>query len=215
MTSHLRRGFQRLAIWAQRGSRDTKWLLYERAFPPRRGESVLDVGVSALDDLPGENYFLRSYPYPDQVTAVGIDDLNDLARRYPSVTFIQADGRALPFEDGAFDVVHCNAVIEHVGAEEDQRLLVAELVRVAHGGLVTTPNRWFPIETHCRLPFLHWLPRPLVFRLSRLLREPGLHWWLLGRGGMRRMFPSTVELELERTKVFGWPLTIVAIFSRQ
>src|SRR5262245_59929077 len=207
--------FTRLAVSVQRGSRDTKWLLYQRAFPPRRGERVLDVGVSALDDLPGENYFLRSYPFLDQITAVGIDDLDDLSRRYPDVTFLQADGRALPFADGAFDVVHCNAFIEHVGGEEDQMRLVTELVRVARGGFVTTPNRWFPIETHCRLPLLHWLPRPLAFRLSRWLREPGLHWWLLGPRGMRGMFPAAVELELERTTVLGWPLTIVAIFSRR
>jgi hypothetical protein len=62
---------------------------------------------------------------------------------------------------------------------------------------------------------LHWLPRPIVFRLSRLLREPDLHWWLLGQGGLRRLFPSTVEVELERTTILGWPLTIVAIFSRR
>lgn len=207
--------FKRLSVRVQRGSRETKWLQYQRAFPPRRGERVLDVGVSALDDLPGENYFLRSYPFADQLTAVGIDDLADLELRYPGVTFVCADGRALPFEDGAFDVVHCNAVIEHVGGEEEQRRLVAELVRVARGGFVTTPNRWFPIEVHCRVPILHWLPRPIVFRLSRLLREPGLHWWLLGRSGMQRMFPSTIDLKLERTTVLGWPLTIVAIFGRR
>ena len=30
-------------------------------------------------------------------------------------------------------------------------------MRVGRSGMVTTPNRFFPIETHTLLPFVHWL----------------------------------------------------------
>jgi len=154
----MRAALSTAALQYQAGSRSSKWELYRRSFPPRRGERVLDLGVSALDDLPGENYFVRRYPYPDQLTAVGIDDLSELQERYPEVTFVRADGRRLPFAEGSFDVVHSNAVIEHVGEHEDQEQFVAELVRVGRAGFVTTPNRWFPIETHCKLPVLVRFP---------------------------------------------------------
>ena len=45
------------------------------SFPPEAGGRILDVGMSQHDDLPGENYFLRRYPRPEQLTAVGIDDI--------------------------------------------------------------------------------------------------------------------------------------------
>jgi hypothetical protein len=96
------------------------------------------------------NYFLGRYPYLDQLTAVGLDDLSELELRYPDVTFVRADGRELPFPDRSFDVVHSNAVVEHVGAREEQQRFLAELVRVSRSGFVTTPNRWFPIQTYCR-----------------------------------------------------------------
>ena len=35
---------------------------------------------------------------------------------------------------------------------------MSEALRVAPRAFVTTPNRWFPIEVHTRLPLVHWLP---------------------------------------------------------
>jgi SAM-dependent methyltransferase len=198
-----------LAVSTQARSRATKWELYERLFPPVRGERVLDVGVSALDALPGENYFLDRYPYPEQLTAVGIDDLTGLHGRHPGVTFVQADGRDLPFPDKSFDVVHANAVVEHVGRRPEQARFAAELVRVGRSVFMTTPNRWFPIETHSMLPFLHWLPRPAVERIARAIREPDLTWWLLGRREFKALFPEDVSLRLYTTRTLGMPMTLV------
>jgi len=71
----------------------------------------------------------------------------------------RADGRELPFADGEFDRGFSNAVVEHVaGGRDGQRLFVHELCRVARRVFVTTPNRWFPLEVHTLLPFVHWLP---------------------------------------------------------
>ncbi len=68
---------------------------------------------------------------------------------------VRADGRELPFADGAFDLGFSNAVVEHVaGGREGQRRFVHELCRVAQRVFVTTPNRWFPLEVHTLLPFV-------------------------------------------------------------
>lgn len=193
-------------------SREAKWETYCRAFPPRRGERVLDVGVSRLDDLPGENYFLRRYPFPKQLTGVGVDDLSGLRSRYPGVRFVQADGRELQFEDKAFDVVHSNAVVEHVGSRREQERFVSELVRVAKAGFITTPNRWFPIEAHLRLPLVHWLPRPATLAV---LRGLGASWhvWLLSPRSFKALFPPDVELTLFRQRMGGLTATLLVLFD--
>jgi hypothetical protein len=193
-------------------SRERKWRLYEQVFSPRRGERVLDVGVSKFDDLPGENYFLRRYPFSEQVTAVGIDDLSGLSARYPGVTFVRADGRALPFEDKSFDVVHCNAVVEHVGAYADQSQFVTELVRVAKAGFVTTPSRWFPIETHTRLPLVHWLPRRALLPTVRRLGHDEWPIWLLSKTSFRRLFPPSADVRISAQRFVGWPATLIFVF---
>src|SRR5207302_6536854 len=73
--------------------------------------------------------------------------------------WVAGDGRALPFRDGAFDVVFSNSVIEHVGDAGSQARFAREIARVGRGYWVQTPNRWFPVESHLLTPFIHWLPR--------------------------------------------------------
>ncbi|MGZ5817781.1 MAG: methyltransferase domain-containing protein [Burkholderiaceae bacterium] len=80
----------------------------------------------------------------------------------------------LPFGDGSFDWVFCDAVIEHVGGSERQYLLLKELMRVARKGIfVTTSNRWHPIEFYTALPLLHWLPISIWKRVLQFLGKEG------------------------------------------
>lgn len=72
--------------------------------------------------------------------------------------FQVADGRDLPLPDDYTDMVLANAVIEHVGDESDQRRFVSEQTRVGRSWVITTPNRWFPVEAHTSKVLLHWSP---------------------------------------------------------
>ncbi len=69
--------------------------------------------------------------------------------------WVKADGRKLPFGNNSFDFVFSNAVIEHVGNEEDQLDFVNEHNRVGKNWVFTTPNRLFPIESHTQIVLLH------------------------------------------------------------
>lgn len=134
-------------------------------------ESILEVGVTSDRSYPASNYLLSWYPHKERLIAVGLDDASYIEQAHPGVRFLFADGKALPFADGAFDVVHSSAVIEHVGSRAEQARFIRELSRVACRLVcLTTPNRWFPIEVHTGLPLLHWLP-PATFRA--VLAETG------------------------------------------
>jgi SAM-dependent methyltransferase len=136
---------------------------------PTAKDKVLDLGATSLPD-PQENMFELYYPFPANITAAGVEDCSFLEKRYLGLKFVRVSARApLPFKDDAFDVGFCNAAIEHVGSREDQRFFLSELIRVSKKCFVTTPNRWFPVELHTRLPFVHWLPRPLFSKLLSLL----------------------------------------------
>jgi hypothetical protein len=77
-----------------------------------------------------------------------------------------------PFEDGAFDWVFCDRVIEHMGNSERQSHLLKELLRIARKGIfVTTPNRWHPFEFYTALPLIHWLPASWWRRILRLFGQ--------------------------------------------
>jgi hypothetical protein len=70
--------------------------------------------------------------------------------------YVACDGRHLPFADRSFDLVLSNAVIEHVGQADEQALLLREHARVGRHWVATTPNRWFPVESHTRVLLRHW-----------------------------------------------------------
>ena len=151
-------------------SRRRKLSLFMALMQPDASTTVLDVGVDevSLGDPGGEsgcrthNFLEERYPWAERLTAVGLHDGALFRERYPAVAYVQGDACALPFPDGAFDVVHSNAVIEHVGGRERQETFVREALRVGRRVFLTTPNRWFPIEVHTRLPLVHWLPEPLA-----------------------------------------------------
>jgi hypothetical protein len=180
----------RAASRASLRSRERKLRLFLDTFAPGPETSVLDVGVtdSGYGGTYGTDNFLEAmYPWPERITAVGITPLERFAEAFPRVRRVTADGRALPFADGEFELGFSNAVVEHVGGLDDQRALVRELCRVARRVFVTTPNRWFPVEVHTLLPLVHWLPRGAQPASLDEIR-------LLGPSGFRALFPYPVRI---------------------
>ncbi len=137
---------------------------------PSAADFVLDIGVTSDRSYENSNYFEALYPHKHRIIAGGVQDASFLETDYPGVRYVQADGLAMPFADGTFDLVHSSAVLEHVGSIERQAQMIAECLRVARRGVcLTTPNRWFPIEFHTQLPLVHWLPKPICRRIFRAL----------------------------------------------
>lgn len=191
-------------------SRKRKLRLLLEELRPTPETTILDVGADALGFGEGGgcgtlNFLEEMYPWPERITALGLHDGEGFAERYPSIRYVQGDACALPFEDGAFDIVFSNAVIEHVGGRERQRALVLEALRVGRRVFITTPNRWFPVEVHTRLPLVHWLPDPVSHSVYRAL---GMGFAteneLLSRRRLASLFPG-------RVRVLNLGLTLVAI----
>lgn len=178
-----------------------------REFLLRNGRRILDIGGTTL-------YWRR----------VGIDFLE---RNGFSITLVNiagpelgegpfealiGDGTALDFPDRAFDVVHSNSVIEHVGSDAKIADFAREVRRLAPAYYVQTPNRYFPIDPHFYpLPGFQFLPRAAKIAALRHLpiatagriADPAVaadaidHTRLLSAGAMRRRFPDG-ELRFER-----------------
>ena len=78
---------------------------------------------------------------------VGVDsnpEVLALARRRtadePVIEMVAADARALPFDDGAFDVAHCSLLLHHLDPPDAVRTL-GELRRVSTRGIVINDLR--------------------------------------------------------------------------
>jgi hypothetical protein len=187
----------------------------------RPAETLLDIGVTSDQTYETSNYVEAWYPHKDKITAVGVDDASFLEQRYPGLTYHQADGRRLPYPESSFDVVHSSAVLEHVGSFESQRQFIEELTRVAKRVVfLTTPNRWFPIEFHTVLPFVHWLPKPWFRRMLSGTRyeffasEENLN--LLGRGELLKLCSGLhgCSVFLESQRLLGIPSNLLVTIEK-
>ena len=191
-------------------SRRRKLRLFLDELHPTQDTSVLDVGADELGFGEGDgcgtlNFFEELYPWPERITALGLQDGSAFRARYPRIHYVQGDACVLPFADGEFDVVFSNAVIEHVGNAARQRLFVSEALRVGCRVFLTTPNRRFPIEVHTRLPFVHWLPDGLAHRAYEAAGKgfaKDVH--LLSKQRLESLFPG-------RVRIVNLGLTLVAI----
>lgn len=123
--------------------------------------------------------------------------------------FSAGDACRLPFQDDSFDYVVSNAVIEHVGGPERARLMLSESRRVARrGAFHTTPDRWFPVETHTQVPLIHWLPRQWQRQAFTRAGKPFWntdYYWLYGRRSLSLLDPSFTVHRMNRlTLVTTW-----------
>jgi SAM-dependent methyltransferase len=197
-----------LAARASLWNRRRKLALFMQTIRPGPQTRVVDVGVgdTPFGTEPGvaatHNFFEALYPWPEQITAVSDVPLPNFAEAFPAIRTVVANGLELPFADDEFDVAFSNAVVEHVGGREEQRRFVAELCRVAPRVFVSTPNKWFPVETHTLVPFAHWLPRDAADHTMRLLRRGD---WdqveLLSKQGLLALFPPIVRARTVEARI--------------
>jgi SAM-dependent methyltransferase len=148
--------------------------------------ALTDIGGTHLLDLGcGDGtYTRRLAEHFDRVTGVDVEpERLEMFRAEVAGTPLadrlvihQMAGEQLDLPDATFDVVTMIEVIEHVASVEQT---LAEVHRVLTPGgrlLLTTPNTWFPFETHGFFfrgrrrppqygPFLTWVP-PLHRRMA-------------------------------------------------
>jgi hypothetical protein len=180
------------------------------------GGKILDAGVSSKAQVPGENVFLETFRFPGQCyTALGVQDLTELSEIHPDKRFVTYDGRVFPFEDNEFDWVFSNAVIEHVGNNVDQVIFLNEMLRVARNVFFTTPNKYFPVESHTNALFLHWLPGNIFHDWC----AKNCPYWtkenlqLLGHEDLLKVIKASnaTYSQVISNRMLGWPMTFTAV----
>jgi hypothetical protein len=186
---------------------------------PKDNDKILEVGVANHEYSSVDNFLIKKYPYPENITALGIGGFSEFQKKYPAVKAITYDGKLFPFRNKEFDIAHSNAVIEHVGRFEDQELFLKEIVRVSKRGMITTPNKYFPIEIHTRVPFLHWGPKNLFEKVLNLIGKSwaiGNYMNLLSRNELERLIQHTdiKTYKIINNRLLGMTMTFTAIWWR-
>jgi SAM-dependent methyltransferase len=187
---------------------------------PEPESKILDLGVTADRELPESNYFEKYYPHKSNITAASIEDASFLEHKYKGLKFIKIqEGESLPFGNDAFDILICSAVLEHVGERSAQRQFVIEALRVSKSFFFTTPNKWFPVEIHTMVPFIHWFPRKIH---QAILKALGFHFFaktenlnLLSSMTLSSLFPKNTNINLIHKRVIGFSSNLIVYGTKK
>lgn len=203
-----------------------RWQIFLDWHTPQPDEIVLDLGG-------GDGAALaKLYPHPENIVLADIDraKIDYGVKKYGLKGSLLLDESGnIPLGSKSIDVVFCNSVIEHVTVDKNQiwRLksgsrfkefalkrqgkMASEIIRVGKKYWVQTPYRHFPFETHTWLPFIQYLPRPLLVETIRFLnlfwiKKTSPEFYLLSKSEARSLFPQS---EIIFEKVFGLPKSLI------
>jgi hypothetical protein len=133
-------------------------------------KNLLDVGTTPIFDE-FNNILLHSFKNRNNITSLSNLNCLVLKKKFKKVKFIKGDARRMKFKENNFDTVYSSATIEHVGSRSSQLKFIKECYRVSRKDVfITTPNKFYPIEFHTKIPLLHFLPsviyRKILFYLG-------------------------------------------------
>lgn len=200
-------------------NRKRKYEVLMQVADPTPLTTVLDVGYTDEEYRPSDNFLEKHYPHPEMITALGVVEPMKFAKRYPQVRAVCYDGRIFPFEDKEFDVCSSNAVIEHVGGWEEQILFLKEIKRTSRLALITTPNKYFPVELHTRAIFLHYFPKRIFDAYLRLIGKKwatGSYMNLLSISQMRKLLKAAGidNYKIIKNRLLGLTVDFVVVFGK-
>jgi len=132
--------------------------------------SLLDIGTTADQDE-SHNIILYKTQNNKNISCLSDQDISFLREKFTNVKeFYIGDAKKTEFDNESFDIAYSSATIEHVGSFQEQIDFVKECLRISKKQVfITTPNRFYPIDFHTKIPFLHWLPKKIHRKILNLI----------------------------------------------
>lgn len=180
--------------------------------------TVLDVGVSNIEHNNQINMFLNEFRFSsDKYTGLAVENMDEIRKKHLDKRFVEYPGGIFPFLDNEFDWAFSNAVIEHVGNRDDQILFLNEMMRVSNRVFFTTPNKFFPVESHTNVLFRHWNDK--IF--YKWCQKHNPYWSvsnlvLLDFDSLDDLMKHSAakNYKIYRNRFMGWTMTFTVICSR-
>jgi predicted SAM-dependent methyltransferase len=152
-------------------NREKIYKIFQKNIYLNKSYTLIDIGTSPILEE-SENMILKKYKWKDRITCLSNQNCSILKKKYKNTQFLNGDAKEMRFKNNKFDIVHCSATIEHLGSSRDQLKGLKEMYRISKKYLfITTPNRFFPIEMHTKLPFLHFLPKKIFRKIIKFLGD--------------------------------------------
>lgn len=173
-TSFTRRIWQLFGSTADKRA-DYLWKLYHKAATTKCEGKYLDIGCGL-----GQNAIVFGQDC-QSIHCLDIDNENVTEcqatfrlKGINKVSFYQGDAQALPFRAAIFDRVSMISVIEHVASQEHAVQEASRVLKPRGELILQVPDKYFFVDLHTGIPFLHCLPLSIRRQLLAKLGYRGL-----------------------------------------
>jgi|TARA_B110000503_G_C7154753_1_gene416816 hypothetical protein len=181
--------------------------------------SYLDIGTTQDENYPSSNYLNKKFNFIKKHNSVSDQKIHN--KRFSntlqkSITENFSKSMISTFKS---DFVISNATIEHVGSCGNQKKMIDNMIKLSNNIVVIqTINRFFPIETHTKLPLLHFLPKKIHRKILKFLGhdyyslEKNLN--MLSYNDMSNIlkdFKNKIDYKIYRIFTFGFVSNILVI----
>ena len=133
-------------------------------------EDALDIGTTNDIENKSSNYLIKNLSNIKIYKSISDQKINDnffskTLKKSITDQFLDSEIQSMKS-----DVVISNATIEHVGSFGNQKKMLLNIILLSKKFfIITTPNRWHPIDFHTKLPFLHYFPKKIHRKILKML----------------------------------------------
>ena len=174
-------------------------------------DSCLDVGTTDDFNNQSSNLIIKNLPEINILKSISDQKINHPLFNLNLKRSITEDFTNDEILKMSSDLVISSATIEHVGNKKNQVKMIKNMINLSKKYFViTTPNRFYPIDFHTQLPLIHWLPKNIhrillkVVGLKYYDREENLN--LLSKNDLKKMmknFDNKVDYKIKTINLLG------------
>ena len=178
---------------------------------------ALDIGTTSDDKNASSNIVIKNIKNIEKFKCISDQIVNsDFFHKSlnKSITEKFSENELYDFSS---DLVVSNATIEHVGNTLNQKKMLENIIKLTKKiFILTTPNRFYPIELHTKIPLIHWFPKSIYRKILKILglsfyaNEENLN--LLSVNELKKMLDNyKIIYEIKFIKLFFFKSNIIII----
>ena len=178
---------------------------------------ALDIGTTSDDKNASSNIIIKNIKNIDNFKCISDQIINSNFFNKKLKKSITEEFSEKELYEFSSDLVISNATIEHVGGELKQKKMLENIIKLTKKiFIITTPNRFYPIELHTKIPLLHWFPKPIYRKILKIIglpfyaNEENLN--LLSADELKKMLNNQkITYEIKFLKLFFFKSNIIII----
>ena len=131
---------------------------------------ALDIGTTSDDKNASSNIVIKNIKDIDKFKCISDQIVNSDFFHKSLNKSITEEFSENELYDFSSDLVVSNATIEHVGNTLNQKKMLENVIKLTKKiFVITTPNKFYPIELHTKIPLIHWFPKSIYRKILKIL----------------------------------------------